>query len=153
MATRSQIQTKAREFIGTPFKSQHRMKGPKGGVDCVGIVLLVAEELGIAYKDTQEMRGLDYINYPIDGIGGFVLQECNKRLMAKPISQAKPGDVVVMRVPDVPCHAGILTDVGGVRYMVHAFNSGPEKVVEHILDFKWERRIVGCFEYPGTTEG
>lgn len=150
MTTRAQVQEKAREFIGTPFKDQHRMKGKRGGVDCVGIVLCVAEELGISYTDTQEMRGSDYINYSAQGLNSFVLTECEKRLIQKPIMQMKAGDVVVMRVPDIPCHAGILAERDGQLYLIHALNAeGVGKVTEHILDFKWRRRICGVFEYPG----
>lgn len=150
MTTRAQVIAKAREFAGTPFKDQHRMKGKKGGVDCVGIVLLVAEELGICYNDTQEMKGSDYQNYSAQGLNSFVLTECRKRLIEKPVMQMKAGDVVVMRVPDIPCHAGILAERDGHLYLIHALNDGPQgKVTEHILDFKWQRRICGVFEYPG----
>lgn len=153
MITRADVQAKAREFLGTPFKDKHRLKGKKGGIDCVGLILLVAEELQISYNDTETMRGADYLNYSLSGINSFVLTECRKRLIEKPVSSLKAGDVMVMRVPDVPCHAGIATDVGGVLYMIHAYNSGKDpKVVEHILDQAWRRRISGVFSYPGVEE-
>lgn len=150
MTTRKQIQTKAREFIGTPFMDQHRTKGK--GIDCVGLVLLVAEELGIAYADTEEMRGCDYLNYHHAGLNSFVLTECKKRLIEKPIKDMKPGDVIVMAVPDIPCHCGIVSEFGGYTYMIHALNSGAMKVVEHIMDNVWRSRIRGVFEYPGVKD-
>lgn len=152
MVTRADVQAKAREFIDTPFKDQHRMKGKRGGIDCVGLVLLTAEELEISYVDTEQMRGVDYLNYPSTGLNSFVLTECKKRLVEKTINDIKPGDVIVMSVPDVACHAGIVTEQKGVLYMIHAYNSGPQKVVEHILDVKWRRRICGVFSYPGVED-
>lgn len=152
MITRAAIQAKAREFIGTPFKDKHRLKGKRGGIDCVGLVLLVAEELGISYSDTQEMRGADYLNYSVAGLNSYVLTECRARLNEKPVAQMKAGDVLVMRVPDIPCHAGIVTDRNGVLYMVHAYNTGPKEVVEHIIDTAWRRRVCGVFSYPGVED-
>lgn len=128
------------------------MKGVNGGIDCVGLVLLVAEDLGIAYRDTQEMRGEDYLNYSTAGLNSFVLAECKRRLVEKPISEVKPGDVLVMRVDVIACHCAIVTERKGVLYMIHAYNGGPRMVTEHVLDFKWHRRICGCFEYPGVTD-
>ena len=157
MITKAQVQAKAREFIGTPFKDQHRVKGKNGGVDCVGVVLLAAEELGISYKDTAEMRGSDYLNYRAGGggIDANVLEECQKRLIEKPVKNMAAGDVIVMRVPTIPCHCAILTERNGVLYMVHAYNgSGAKKnfVVENILDAQWRRRICGVFSYPGVED-
>jgi cell wall-associated NlpC family hydrolase len=154
MATRAQVQAVARTFIDTPFKDQHRMKGKRGGIDCVGLVLLVAEELGISYTDTAQMRGSDYLNYNPQSVNSQVLQECTKRLVNKSVKDICPGDIVVMRAgSSIPSHAAIVTaGPGGALYMIHAFNGGPMKVVEHILDFKWQRRIAGAFSYPGVAD-
>ena len=147
------MQAKAREFIDTPFKDQHRVKGKNGGIDCVGLVLLVAEELGISYKDTAAMRGRDYLNYRTNSLNSFVLLECKKRLIEKPIMDLQPGDVIVMKLPSIACHVGIVTERAGVHYMVHALNSGnkknPGRVTEHILDAKWLHHVCGAFSYPG----
>lgn len=148
MATRKQVQDTARTFAGTPFKDQHRKKGTNGGIDCVGLVLLVAEELGIAYRDTQEMRGADYLNYT-PGLHSFVLDECKRRLVEKPIAEMKAGDVIVLKVDTVASHAAIVTERKGQLYMIHAYNGGLYQVTEHIIDFKWRRRICGVFDYPG----
>lgn len=153
MITVQQVQDKAREFIGTPFKDQHRVKGQKGGIDCVGLVLLTAEELGISYADTKEMRGSDYLNYRATSLNSFVLTECRKRLIEKPVSKIVAGDVVVMKCPDIPCHCGIISERKGVLYLIHALNSGEMKVVEHILDLNWRKKICGAFSYPGVVGG
>jgi cell wall-associated NlpC family hydrolase len=151
MATRAQVQSVARSFAKTPFKDQHRLKGKRGGIDCVGLVLLTAEELGICYTDTALMRGSDYLNYNPQSVNSQVLQECTKRLVNKHVKDIRPGDIVVMRAgSSQPSHAAIITaGPGGVLYMIHAYNGGPMEVTEHILDVKWQRRIAGAFEYPG----
>jgi cell wall-associated NlpC family hydrolase len=154
MITRAQVVAKAREFMDTPFKDQHRMKGKRGGIDCVGLVLLTAEELGICYTDTALMRGSDYLNYNPQSVNSQVLQECTKRLVNKPVKDIRAGDIVVMRAgSSTPSHAAIITSgPGGILYMIHAYNGGPMKVVEHIMDVKWQRRIAGAFSYPGVEE-
>lgn len=151
MATRAQVQATARTFAGTPFKDQHRLKGKRGGIDCVGLVLLTAEELGIGYTDTALMRGSDYLNYNPQSVNSQVLQECVKRLVEKPVKDIRAGDIVVMRAgSSTPSHAAILSSgPDGSLYMIHAYNGGPMCVTEHILDEKWRRRIAGAFEYPG----
>lgn len=150
MSTRQEIQSKAREFLDTPFADQGREK--RNGIDCVGLVLLVAEELGISSKDTTALLGSQYKHYRSTRIDGYVLAECKKRLVEKPIAKLQAGDVAVFRLPDVPCHAAVIAERSGVLYMIHAYNGGPKRVVENILDVKWRKRICGVFSFPGTVD-
>jgi cell wall-associated NlpC family hydrolase len=151
MATRAQIIAKAREFIGTPFQHQARIKSK--GVDCVGVVLCVGEELGVVCQDGRPLLGNQYTDYGMQPAGTRVLEICIERLVRKNIAEMKPGDIVCMRTPTDPTHVGIITSYGGVLYIVHAYDSPSFKMCkEHILDEKWRRRIVGVFEFPGTVD-
>jgi cell wall-associated NlpC family hydrolase len=151
MPTRKQIQAAARTWHGTPFADKGRVKGR--GLDCVGLVLCVAEELGVIGLDGRPMRGADYMDYHSQPAGTLVHDECCKRLIRKLPKDIVPGDIVSMRLPDYPTHVGIITEVGGHLYIIHAYDGLlTKKCVEHILDFKWRRRIVGAFEYPGTVD-
>jgi hypothetical protein len=47
---RSQIVAKAKSFIGTPWKHQGRTRR---SVDCVGLVVAIADELGVLPPDLE----------------------------------------------------------------------------------------------------
>lgn len=143
---REQIVSKAREWIGTKFLHQGRVKGL--GVDCVGLPLCVAEELQLKDVHGTSFKSSDYTNYARQPIGGFVHKECVRRMKSKSVNDLKAGDVVTLKVPTEPCHVAIIAVRDGVLYMIHAYCDGTlNRVVEHILDAKWKRRIVGCFEF------
>lgn len=145
----SQVVSKAREYVGTPFRHQARVKGLRGGIDCIGLVMCVGEDLGLHYTDGAAITRSDYTQYAAMPVDSFVHEECCRRLVRKDKKALAPGDIVTMKVPYQPCHAGILTGTPNSLSMVHAYNSGTEKVVEHLLDEKWLSRIVGVFSYPG----
>lgn len=150
--TQAQVVAKAREFISTLFAHQGRIKGR--ACDCVGLILMSADELHL--KDTSGVliHGSDNANYSAQPMSDFVHEECQRRMVEKPVSEMADGDVLTMRVPardeNIPtaaaCHAAICSSVNGVRYIVHAYAPNG-KVVENILDAKWRRRIAGCFRF------
>ena len=154
MATREQIVGKAREYLRTPFQHQGRLKG--FACDCVGLPLMVGDELGLVDRLGVPLKALDNVNYSSQPLDGFVHEECKRRLVEKPVDLMEDGDVITLRVPfrdeniklTVPCHAAIVTTVQGRPGMIHAY-SGSGKVVEHLIDEKWRRRIEGCFSFPG----
>ena len=47
--TRDQIVSQAREWIGTPYHHQARVRG--AGVDCIGLLICVCRELGLVAPD------------------------------------------------------------------------------------------------------
>jgi cell wall-associated NlpC family hydrolase len=138
MITRQQVVAEARKWLGTPFCDKGRLRGI--GVDCVGLVLCVMRDLKL-HDWVDEFKV-----YSAQPVGRMVFEVCAGRLNAKPLASRLPGDVLVFRVPVAPVHVGIVTDVG----IIHAYNSGKfPKVVEHVLDVNWLRRVEGCFSIPG----
>jgi NlpC/P60 family putative phage cell wall peptidase len=123
---------KAREYLGTPYHHIGRKKGI--GVDCIGLISGVAQELGMTYHDLKV-----YSQRP-DGV--TLLREFDKCLTRVPTHQ--PGDVLVFRFRKFATHAGIVTDYG----LIHTYAT-VGKVVEHVLDATWERRIVQAYRFPG----
>ena len=109
----------------------------------MGLPLLVMRDLGIA--DFCE----EYKSYSAQPIGRYVHEQCQKHLIEKPIEEIQAGDLVTLRVPTVPCHTGFIGERDGVLTLIHAYNGGPKKVIEHVLDQKWFRRIEGVFALPG----
>lgn len=152
MATRAQIEAAARRYVGTAFRHQGRTLGH--GIDCVGLVLCVAEELGVTATDGKSLLMADYPNYGPDPDTTKVFDHCCARLIRKTPANLKRGDVVCMKVPISPTHVGIITEIPGQGLgMVHAYGERhTERCVEHILDITWRRRIVAAFEFPGTEE-
>lgn len=146
MVTRNQIIQTAREYVGTPFEHQGRLKGY--ACDCVGLLLMVADDLGLVDVDGLPLRRYDYMNYHEQPLDAFVHEECKRRLIVKPISEMQDGDTLTLRTPSVPCHVAFVSTWGGMRCMVHAY-AGIGKVVENVIDKAWYRRIEGCFGIPG----
>lgn len=150
--SRSAIVKAARGWVGTPFAHQGRIKGR--AVDCVGLVLCVAEELGIdgaCSSPESWTRQPKYSQYGPEPFRGKVFNECVERLEKVQDSESiKVGDILSLRVPLTPCHVAIVSEHNGVLYMIHAYNGGTnKKCCEHVLDSAWRRRIAGVFRFPG----
>lgn len=140
--TRAEIIQTARTFLGTPFQHQGRLKGQ--GVDCVGLLICVARELGVLDSD------LDYTGYRRQPDGVLMMELMNTHLVPKPENAPiQPGDVLAIRYR-APQHTAIVTRVEGEHFWgIHAVERG---VVEHRFDARWKNRIVGVYEIPGTEE-
>lgn len=140
MPTRAQIVAKAREYLGTPFAHQGRVK--RYVIDCIGLPLCVAQELDLVDVQDRLITIFDYRNYGPQPVDEFIHSEFARRLIPK--DTAQPGDVVTIRMSrKAICHAGIITDIG----IIHAIK--PRGVVEHSLDDRWHTRIAGIFAFPG----
>jgi hypothetical protein len=104
---RKQISAKAREYLGTPFQHQGRLKGK--ACDCVGLPYCVGAELGLRSTDGKLIDKNENLNYQAQPTDNFVQQECQRLLVEKPIYQMQEGDVLLMKMPTIPCHVGIVT--------------------------------------------
>ncbi len=140
MTCRAQITQVARTYLNTPFHHQGRVKGRKGGIDCVGLVAGPGKELRLLTYDVQV-----YSRTP----DGSLLVHARKCLVERSPGQRLEGTIVLfqMRASDNgPHHMGLLTPAG----LIHTYaNIG--KVVEHSLTKAWSERIVAAFDYPGIT--
>ena len=132
MPSRDDIVATARTYLGTPYHHQGRVKGV--GIDCIGLLVCVARELGIQVHDIE-----GYSRFPD---GHTILEELPKCLDA--VETPVPGDILVFWFdrPELPGHAGIQTDVG----VIHTYTVS-KKVVEHTLNKVWMRRICASFAY------
>jgi cell wall-associated NlpC family hydrolase len=152
---RAAIESKAREYLRTPFRDHGRRKGQ--GVDCVGIVLCVGEELGLCYKDGRQIRHDDFLDYGRFPVLDQMKKEAHKVFelkIARPatiaLAHLEPGDILIMRAPHQVHHMAIVTRLQGRPGMIHAYGS-MGKVAEHIISEQWLRRIEGVFSYSGVT--
>lgn len=126
----------ARTYVGTPFV--HQGRAPGHGLDCIGVIVCVGRTLGLFDYDQTD--------YPRLPVGDMTLLPHIARagFTAVAPSQARPGDVLLMRVLREPQHVALLTDRG----VLHAWLQAGA-VVEHRLEPFWRGRIVGAFSFPG----
>lgn len=110
MTTRAEVIAAAETWLSVPYKDKGRNRF---GIDCVGLVILVANETGLSDYDT--------INYPRRPNSHDFLREMKGHLSRKPKDAALPGDIMMFRGPRIPCHLGILDACGNVihAYMPH----------------------------------
>lgn len=127
-----QVVAAARQWLGTPWHHQGRVRGV--GVDCVGVIIGVARDLGLS---TFDVTGYARRPAPGEVAGG-----CEAHL--KPVAAALPGDVLLFHVDGQPQHMGFVTDIG----VLHAF-APMRRVVEHGLDDGWRAKIVAAYRLPG----
>lgn len=120
----------ARGLLGTPW--QHQGRFPGVGVDCVGLVALIAREMG--YR-VQEMAAEEPPDYGRDPVGGL-LEMALQRLFVHREGIACPGDLLLFEsAHSGRQHLGIQTDIG----MIHAQSGG--MVCEVPIDDKWLRSL------------
>ena len=132
---RKAIVEKAREYLGTPFHHQGRLKDI--GIDCIGLLAGVAHELNIFKHDNTA-----YSRHPD---GKSLMLELEKYLDEIPKSEMQMGDILVFYISTrtkYPTHIGFKTDYG----MIHTYQ-GSGKVVEHAFDDKWKKRLWACFKF------
>ena len=149
--TNADIVATAREYINTPFAAKGRVKGVKS--DCVGLVLMVAGELGLKDVYGVSLDGSLYSEYADQPVGNYVHEMCVKHLVYVPVRLVKPGNVVTIAAGSAPCHVGfIASNAAGGLTLIHAYNGGKLKVVEQPLDVRWLRRLRGGFTFPEVKE-
>lgn len=143
--SRDDIVREARNFIGTPYLHQGRLF--KKGVDCGGLVVMVARSLSLFEHDD-----LTYSDQPK---ADYLLRECDKFLDPKPLDlqQLQPGDVGAFYYmsPTEAQHLCIFGEYEGRLTMIHAFQKRG-KVVEHTFDDFWAKRLLKVYSYRGVTE-
>lgn len=130
----------ARGYLGTPFHHQGRRGGV--GMDCVGLVICVARELGHLPPDW------DVTGYARQPDGHQLMHHLTDRL--QPVAQAdmQPGDVVCVAFDKHPQHVGIAADyVHGGLSLIHA-DSRRGRVLETRLLFTRAMRFVAAFRLP-----
>jgi cell wall-associated NlpC family hydrolase len=134
--TADDIIAAARSCLGTPFHHQGRIKGL--ALDCAGLAVSVAADLGIDYQDIQ-----GYSRLPIRGLLQAALID-QPSLDRVETSAMAPGDILLMRFGRDPQHLAIYTG----QTIIHSYAS-VGMVCEHDLDDEWRRRIVAVYRFRG----
>lgn len=127
--TGEQFVQAARAYTGVRWRHQGRSSL---GVDCIGLVILAAHDLGLTDHDQT-----DYGRIPD---GQKLQQELSKHLIK--VDAPQVGDVLLMRFDQNPQHVAIKTDLG----ILHAY-AQVRRVVEHRLDDVWASRILATYRF------
>lgn len=122
MVDQDAIVTMARTWIDVRWQHQGRSRAK--GVDCVGLCLCVAKDLGVA----------------IDDVSGYARRQDGRELMARLCAQLQPvafdqraaGNIALFREGGFTVHVGFLARRDGIMNVIHA-HARRRKVVEETL--------------------
>lgn len=129
----------ARSLLGTPW--HHQARTPGVGVDCIGLVLVVATMLGNPAPDEV------YGTWP--EAGRMERWFRSNPGVFEPVSVPEPGDIRTFWLTrrDTLWHAGIVSDVG----IIHT-HLAVMRVVEDPLGPRWIKRAGPAFRFVPAKE-
>ena len=137
MVTSTQAIEIARQYIGTPFHHQGRVKGE--GIDCVGLLICVFKDIGIVPLNWDSNR----YETRNDGI------ELHKTLLEFcyeiPLDKIRPGDIVTIIVTESPQHLGLISNYGIIQCI--------KKVSEHRITERLKKRFHKSYRVRGLIYG
>lgn len=134
----------ARTWIGTPYRHQASCRG--SGTDCLGLLRGVWREV---IGDEPERVPAYTPDWSEPARTEDMLAAAGRHLTAIHVADARPGDVVVLRMREggVAKHVGFLARSPlGHETLIHAYSG--HGVVESAMTPAWSRRIAGMFRFP-----
>jgi cell wall-associated NlpC family hydrolase len=149
--TPQQITAQARSWLGTKYHHQGRLKKSKRGpcgVDCIGLVIGVIDELGLQDGQGKPLSQHDEFNYSMYPERGRLVASISKHLREIPAEKMREGDVLLFKFFTDPQHVGLLTQypTGGLG-VIHCtstsgwvveqpFSDGMRRMLTHVYRFK-----------------
>ena len=140
--TPADVAATARQYLGVRFQHQGRSRA---GMDCAGLVVRVALDLGLPVMDWQGYGRLPRA----DRMRVMVSAQC---VELAPHTPPSSGHLAMMRFEAEPQHLAIVVDHPQGLGLIHALMH-ERKVAEHRLDARWLQRIVALYELPGVQYG
>lgn len=126
----------AREHLGTPYRHQGRVPGRS--LDCAGLLVVVARELGVEHFDVS-----GYSRRP----DGSLLSVIQSQPALERIAAPEPGAVLVMRFASDPQHVALCTG----PTLIHS-HASVGKVCEHRFADVWRARVIASFRFKGVEQ-
>ena len=126
----------ARSFVGVPWRHLGRSHT---GVDCIGLVLLAAREVGVDLPDPVPYAREPQGTRLLEGILGHAAR----------VSEVRAGDVLLFRMGLYGGHVGIASvhPAWGVPACLHAY-APRRQVVEQPMDAELRAELIGAFRLP-----
>ena len=121
----------ARTYVGTKFHHQGRLKGV--GVDCVGLLVGVASEVGISTT-------ADTTNYKRRNGYETLIPALTSVMDEVAVEAIQPGDVLVFTIQQEPQHVAIYSENDMI---IHAVD--PMGVVEVTFDEMWRKWLHSAY--------
>ena len=142
MVTPQQVVDEARSWIDTPYHHQAMLKGI--GVDCVGLIRGVCENLGGPFDPQQWARFKNYSRTPNprkmhEGMATFLLPV---------VGDMQLGDVLHLEWRnDLPMHLAFFATLDERPTIIHALASA-RRVCEHGFEAPWPGRVNSVWRLP-----
>lgn len=146
----SVIVKQSRTWLGTKYHHQGRLKkstSGNGGVDCIGLVIGVIDELAICDDKGRLLSKYDQAGYSMHPEGSRLSETMESHLLSVEFSDMQAGDILLFKFWKEPQHVGILSNypTGGLGF-IHC-NSSSGAVVEQPLTDIWSRLITHIYRF------
>jgi hypothetical protein len=132
MITGQQIVEDARKYLGAPYKVGGRSRV---GLDCVGLVMLIARDFGLNWECETPQRDPDSGTVAPEAVDTIVK---TTGLIQIPVTDGQLGDLVVLRVP--LGGAGTVKIISGVDGLASFF--GVSKFINFVEPTFLEERML-----------
>lgn len=133
--TKDDVVNAARAQIGTPFRHQGRLPGV--ALDCAGLVVTVAQDLGVEHVDV-----IGYGRRPTGELRAVMAAQ--QSIEQVPIADRQAGDILVMRFAKEPQHLAICAGTT----IIHSYET-VKKCCEHDMTHEWAKRITEVWRFVG----
>lgn len=133
----------ARGWIGTPFHHQGRLKNI--GVDCLGLLVGIAEELAICDENGKLLTRHDALDYGHNPDEKRLLENLKKH--CKAARKLRAGLIGLFEIDGSARHLGVFGEQNGYITLIHAY-APARSVVEHRFDDIWQTKLVKLFRFP-----
>lgn len=137
MTTRSDIVNAARSYMGVPWTHIGRSRK---GIDCVGLLVKVCEDLGIPYQDIRTYTRGPQVEVFLNAI--------RSQTGAASIGYIRPGQIAIFKQHIYPMHVGIIGLQFGRPTVIHAAARN-RRVIEESLSGELQRELIEVREFPG----
>ncbi len=140
MPNREEIVAAARGYLGVPWRHQGRTRA---GLDCVGLIVMVARDLGLSDYDSTA--------YGRRAQGHAFIEPFRRNMDGVPLHGVRPGDVLLFADAAYPCHCGIVSERHELPHLIHAY-ALRRQVVEEPYAGEWTAKVKFCFRFRGIEE-
>lgn len=128
--------TAARDCMGIPWRHMGREGLPWGhdvGLDCIGLVMRAVAAAGRPVCDLAA--------YGTDP-DGTLMQRMDDHL-GTPVATYGTACVLLIHFGGAPRHVALISESDT---LIHCYNGGPMKVVEHTFDAAWRKRVAAGWQ-------